>query len=454
MTLKVRLAISYSVILATLLLAMVALATSQRDDLVAQVDSQLLAAAPILAAPPPVPFPGLDIDDPRLEQSVSDLYVARISDDGAVQPIMVGELIDDAPTITLAQLGGIQDRVFVTLDGAGTDTRFRAVVLPSPDGGWAMAALPLTATERTINQLLITLGVVTAIIAVVLGLSALWVIRLGIGPIGQVTDAADRIAAGDTHHRVTVKSSAIEASRLAGAFNVMLDDRDENETKLRRFVADASHELRTPLTSMRGYLDIYAGGGFTDEAQLREAMVRMRYETRRMGELVEDLLLLANLDQGRPLETTEIDVVEVLGDAASDARAMDATHEIEVVPVDHDRLVVHADDMRLRQAVAAILHNAVVHTPPGTHIAMSAARDEHRTTITISDDGPGLEPEVAARIFDRFYRGDPARTRHRGGSELGLAIASSLVEAQGGDIELDTAPGQGCRFHVHLPSEH
>lgn len=197
----------------------------------------------------------------------------------------------------------------------------------------------------------------------------------------------------------------------------------------------------------------WAGGGFTDEAQLREAMVRMRYETRRMGELVEDLLLLANLDQGRPLETIEIDLVEVLRDAASDARAMDATHEISVAHADDDRLVVHADDMRFRQAIAAILHNAVVHTPPGTHIAMSATRDERRATITISDDGPGLDPEVAAHIFDRFYRGDPARSRHRGGSGLGLAIASSLVEAQGGDIMLDTAPGRGCRFQVHLPNE-
>lgn len=452
MTLKARIAIGYTVILASLVLAMVVLARNQREDLVSQVDMQLLAAAPLVASSPFQGPPPVQIDRAPPQPSVSDLYIAQVTEKGDVRPFVVGELLDDTPAITPTDLRAAGDRGLITVNGTSSSTRFRAIVVNRPDGGWGVAAVPLTATERTINKLLITLGTVTLIIAAALGLSAIWVIRLGIRPIGRVTDAADRIAAGDTAHRVAVSGPATEAGRLARAFNVMLDDRDEDEARLRQFIADASHELRTPLTSIRGYLDIYADGGFPNQAILDEAMRRMRKEALRMNDLVDELLLLASLDQGRPLDPTDVDVIEVLRDAATDAQAMDADHPIEVLHTSSEHLVLPADDMRLRQVIASLVHNAIVHTPSGTRIMLRADRRASHVDISIADEGPGLEPEFAQHVFDRFVRGDPARARQGGGSGLGLSIASSLIHAHGGRIFLRTTPGEGCCFHIELPT--
>lgn len=452
MSLKARIAIGYTVILACLVLAMVVLATNQREDLEAQVDTQLLAAAPLVVAPPPPNLPPIGGDRSPLEQSLSDIYVAQVSGQGDVHPLVVGELLEDTPTFAVADLQGAGDRGLITVTGTKTGTRFRAIVMHRPDGTWGVAAMPLTATERTINQLLITLSAVTLITAAVLGFSAFWVIRLGIRPIARVTEAADRIATGDTAHRVAMSGSATEADRLARAFNVMLDDRDENEAKLRQFVADASHELRTPLTSIRGYLDIYASGGFSDQEHIDDGMRRMRSEARRMDNLVEELLLLASLDQGRPLHPTNVDVIDVLRDAATDAQAIDAGHPIEVLHDAHEHLTMRADDMRLRQVIASLIHNAIVHTPSATTITLRADQRPNHVHISVVDDGPGLDPELAQHVFDRFVRGDPARTRHRGGSGLGLAIARSLVKAHDGTISVASTPGHGCSFHIELPT--
>jgi signal transduction histidine kinase len=220
-------------------------------------------------------------------------------------------------------------------------------------------------------------------------------------------------------------------------------ERAANEEKLRQFVADASHELRTPLTSIRGYAELWQAGGLRDPDELGEGMRRMEQEARRMGVLVDDMLLLARLDQGRPLEAAPLAFDQLVGDAVRDARAVEPDRPIDLVA---DPVTVTGDDHRLRQVVSNLLANAGIHTPPGTpvHVRLQAAGD--RVRLEVADEGPGLEPEEVARIFERFYRGDPAR----GGSGLGLSIVAAVVEAHGGRVSVDSAPGAGTRFVVDL----
>ena len=224
--------------------------------------------------------------------------------------------------------------------------------------------------------------------------------------------------------------------------------RAADEEKLRRFVADASHELRTPLTSIRGYADLWRAGGLRGSGEVDDAMRRMEQEARRMGLLVDDMLLLARLDQGRPLEVAALALDRLVDDAVRDARAIEPDRPIHLVA---DPVTVGGDDHRLRQVVGNLLANARLHTPPGTPVHVSVRAVGDRVRLEVADEGAGLEPEVAARVFERFFRGDPARTRASGGSGLGLSIVAAVAEAHGGRVSVDTAPGAGARFVVELP---
>jgi two-component system OmpR family sensor kinase len=355
-------------------------------------------------------------------------------------------LLDDEPALTLADVVDLPPASTISVDGRRSGSRFRVLVLHRPeDPWWGVIALPLAETEAAINRLALTLGTAAAAIVAALVLIGWWIVRLGLRPIARVTDAAEH------DHRVSLDDGRTEAGRLGRAFNRLLDDRDAAEARLRQFVADAAHELRTPLTSITGYLDVHAGGGFRQPGALESVLGRMRGESRRMAELVEDLLLLANLDHGRPLDRDEVTVADVLADAADDGRAVQPARALAVEPVAAG-LTVTADERRLREVVAELVHNALAHTPPDAPVVLRGAVEHDDVVVTVEDAGPGLEPEVAARVFDRFYRGDASRSRSAGGSGLGLAIARALVEAQGGSLSLDTAPGRGCRFSVRLPT--
>src|SRR5688572_5006599 len=227
--------------------------------------------------------------------------------------------------------------------------------------------------------------------------------------------------------------------------------RAADEEKLRRFVADASHELRTPLTSIRGYAELWRAGGLRGSGDVDDAMRRMEQEARRMGLLVDDMLLLARLDQGRPLELAPLALDRLVDDAVRDARAVEPDRPIDLVA---DPVTVGGDDHRLRQVVGNLLANARLHTPPGTPVHVSVRAVGDRVRLEVADEGAGLEPDVAARVFERFFRGDPARTRASGGSGLGLSIVAAVAEAHGGQVSVDTAPGAGARFVVELPLTH
>jgi two-component system OmpR family sensor kinase len=298
--------------------------------------------------------------------------------------------------------------------------------------------------------------VATVIVLAVLALAAWWVIRLGVRPIKQMTETATAIAGGELSHRVPDVGPGTEAGELGVALNQMLgrieqafQEREQSEERLKQFVADASHELRTPVTTIRGYGELYRLGGLEDQAQLDEAMRRTEQEAIRMGGLVDDLLHLARLDQGRPIEHEPVDIAFLARDAARDAQAVDPDRALDVDPDGAHR--GRGDESRLRQVLANLVTNALVHTEPGTPITVRARRVGDDAVVEVIDRGAGMPPDVAARAFERFYRADPSRSRHRGGTGLGLAIVEATVAAHGGTVALDTAPGRGTTVRVVLP---
>jgi two-component system OmpR family sensor kinase len=268
-----------------------------------------------------------------------------------------------------------------------------------------------------------------------------------------------------------------EVGRLTTALNGMLSRIEQSfraqqaseeqarasEGRMRRFVADASHELRTPLTSIRGFAELYRQGAVSNPEDTRRLMERIESEGARMGLLVEDLLQLARLDQQRPLTITPVDLAEVAGDAVHDARALqpDRPLSLHLDEALSEVPVVLGDEARLRQVVGNLVTNALVHTPPTAAVTVrlsdeppagdGGADDGGVVVLQVADEGPGMAPEDAARVFERFYRVDASRSRAEGGTGLGLAIVSALVAAHGGTIHLDTAAGRGATFTVRLP---
>jgi two-component system OmpR family sensor kinase len=228
-----------------------------------------------------------------------------------------------------------------------------------------------------------------------------------------------------------------------------LEAKARSEDRLRRFVADASHELRTPLTALRGYADLYRAGGLADDAAMEQAMRRIGTESKRMSALVEDLLLLARLDQGRPIRSDRVDISTLASDAVADARSIEPDRPIAADL--RDGLLVTGDEDRLRQVVGNLFANVRVHTPASTPVEVRLGSENGHAVLDVIDHGPGIAPEHAERVFDRFYRADPGRSRDRGGSGLGLAIAASVLEAHGGTVAHRATPGGGATFTVTLP---
>jgi two-component system OmpR family sensor kinase len=301
-----------------------------------------------------------------------------------------------------------------------------------------------------------------------LGVAAWLIIKHDLRPLEAMADTADVIAAGDLSQRVEPAEPRTEVGRLGLSLNAMLAqievafaERAATEEKLRRFLADASHELRTPLTSIRGYAEVFERGAKDDPEDLATAMRRIEEESKRMGVMVDELLLLARLGEGREPEREPVDLARVVSDAVGDARAADAARDISLdAPAE---LVVTGDEHQLRQVVANLLGNARKHTPAGCPVQVrlrAEGADDGRADATgkagaavleVADEGPGLTPEIAAKVFEPFYRADKSRTRQSGGAGLGLAIVAAIVEAHGGSVALRTQAGQGATFSVRLP---
>ena len=345
-----------------------------------------------------------------------------------------------------------------TVPGSGGVNQFRVQAVPLDSTGDALlvVAIPLTDVQSTLNSLLFVEGLSS--LGVLIGLAALawWIIGIGLRPLERMGSTAQDIAGGDLSRRVEPATPRSEIGRLGLALNGMLSqiesafkERTQSEQRLRRFVAAASHELRTPLTSIRGYAELLRRGAADKPEDASLARRRIEEEAIRMSRLVDDMLLLARLDQGRPLERAPVDLTAIARDTCLDAGAVAPQRKITLEA--DGEVVVSGDEMRLRQVVANLVRNALVHTPAGSPIEVGVAQKNGSAVLTVADHGPGLIAGDAARVFEAFYRSDPSRSRDRGGSGLGLSIVAAVVAAHGGDVHARETEGGGATFRVELP---
>ena len=346
-----------------------------------------------------------------------------------------------------------------TIPGADGQPDIRAVARILPSGvGTVVISVALDSVDRTMRGLAGIYFLISLIVIIAIGFVARSLIKLSLKPLNKIEETAAAIADGDLSARLPEVNPNTEVGRLTGSLNTMLSRieesfavRTESENKLRRFVADASHELRTPLTAIRGFAELHRQGAVTGEDKTKELISRIEKESIRMSSLVEDLLLLARLDQSRELTIDPVDINHLVNEAIASAKAAGPSHEI-TLKSSSDEVFVLGDSMRIHQAVSNLLANARTHTPAGTKIEMEILQSESEVQISVSDNGPGLSPEDQTRIFERFFRADPSRARVSGeGSGLGLAIVDAVMKAHGGSVEVLSELNQGAKFTLHFP---
>jgi two-component system OmpR family sensor kinase len=345
-----------------------------------------------------------------------------------------------------------------TVNGTGGVSKYRMTSWAEGafPGQVVVFAIPLTPVESTLSQLLEREALIGVGVLLAIAILALLIIRIGLQPLEKMGEVAQDIAAGDLSRRVEPSSPKTEIGRLGLALNGMLSqieaafaERTESNTRLRRFIADASHELRTPLTSIRGYSELLRGGASKSPTDAEIARRRIEEESVRMSVLVDDMLLIARLDQGRPLEKKPVDLQAIAEDAAADARAVAPQREITLTaPL---QVVVEGDDTRLRQVLGNLVRNAIVHTPQQSAIEIAVSTEDGVGRMSVADHGSGLRAEELDRIFEPFYRADPSRSRDSGGAGLGLSIVSAVVTAHGGHVTVKETSGGGATFEVELP---
>jgi two-component system OmpR family sensor kinase len=299
-----------------------------------------------------------------------------------------------------------------------------------------------------LNHLLTIELFVTLAVLLGIGLPGLWIVRLALRPLSTIGRTADRIAGGDLSHRVDVGPPGTEVGRLGLAFNAMLDRLEGSDRRLRRFVADASHELRIPLAGVRAYAELLERGAASRPDDLARAMAGISRESERMSELVEDLLLLARLDEGQPLERELVDLGELAAEAVETARIVDPGRRLEL---DVKHVDVVGDRARLRRVLDNLLANVRAHTPAGTPARVRVAAENGNAVIEVADRGPGLSEEDLDQVFRRFYRADESRSRENGGVGLGLSIVAAIAAAHDGSVSVDAKPGEGATFRVLVP---
>jgi two-component system OmpR family sensor kinase len=458
-SLRTRLvAITVALAAVGLIVAGVATYAALRSFLVDRVDRTLAASTPGISRALTRGGPGGGASIGQAGQLTPGLYVA-VRDPSGRQ--LFGQALtppgQPAKTPKLpAAIDATNGPVLMTVgaNGGGSGFRVRAEALPFGLGTLILAA-PLADTNDTLDRLAMIELLVAALVLLSIAVVGVVLIRRGLRPLEQIGEDAAAIGAGDLARRVEPDDLETEVGRLGHALNAMLGqievafaERAASEERLRRFVSDASHELRTPVAAVRAYAELFDRGARDRPDDLERAMGGIQREAVRIGVLVEDLLLLARLDQGRPLVREPVDLGEIARDAVDAARVLDPERPLELhvggaVPV-------IGDAQRLRQVVDNLLANVRAHTPPRTPARIGAHVIDSQAVLAVEDDGPGLDAEAAARVFERFYRVDSSRARTAGGSGLGLAIVQAIVEAHGGRVAVTGEPGAGATFTVTL----
>ena len=345
-----------------------------------------------------------------------------------------------------------------TIDGQGDEPDVRAVVQLLPTGlGTVVVANSLAEVDRTLQRLGFFFLILGLLALTAVGLVSRWIIAISLKPLEQVEETAEAIAGGDLSARLPAAKPDTEVGRLTTALNTMLgrieesfEARVNSESKLRRFVADASHELRTPLTAIRGFAELHRQGAVVGEENTKELVGRIEKESIRMSTLVEDLLLLARLDQSREMAQEPVDLNALLTEAVASAKAAGPNHLIEL-SMPSAEVFILGDSQRVHQVVANLLANARTHTPDNSQIKVALEQGIAETIISVSDNGPGLSEDDQERIFERFFRADPSRARTSGeGSGLGLSIVDAVMQAHGGYVSVQSKLGAGATFKLHF----
>ena len=441
---------------------------------VEQVDDQLDSLTTLISRVSETESNGIDATTDRpelLEPGLEALgvpYLVYLDADGNVTTDV------HSPTVEPASLPSHDELRTIAADGDAVDVaaadgsgRWRAIAHPTT--GWdgtVIAAAPLVEADATMDRLRATSMISGVAVLVLLTVVGWFALGRGLWPLRRIERTAAAIADGDLSRRVPdIAPRRTEVGHLSASLNTMLGqleeafaDRAASEARMRTFLSDVSHELRTPLFGIKGSTELYRMGALPEQTDVDEAMERIEQEATRLTALTEDLLLLAQLDEApdAQLDRAPMDLRTLAGDARHDLHALDPTRAIVLTGPGGSGLPgpapVDADEARLRQVVANLVGNAVTHTPPGTPVRIGVGTDDGRAVLEVADDGPGMTAEHAGHVFDRFYRANRSRNRSAGASAgLGLAIARSLARAHDGDIELETALGDGARFRLVLP---
>ncbi|MBM6402234.1 sensor histidine kinase [Phycicoccus sonneratiae] len=387
--------------------------------------------------------------------------VLQSGDQQAVPKLPTGSSVSPAVPLLDADDPRVTDQEPFTVGSQESRLRWRFIAARvSGTDAVVAVGVPLEPVSHTVTRLLVStalLGTVALVLSLVLGHFA---VRRAFRPLRRIEDTAAAIAEGDLTQRVPVRQADDEVTSLSRSLNVMLSQvessfavREASEDRMRQFVADASHELRTPLATVRGYAELYRQGAVRDPEAVGSAMARIEAESGRMGELVEDLLTLARLDEEPEVEHTDVDLTVLAADAVADARARAPERRISLVGLTGgvEPTVVRGSEARLRQVVTNLVANALRHTPTGTPVEVVVGHEGDESVLQVRDHGPGVPPDIATKVFERFFRVDPSRGRGQGGGTgLGLAIVAAIVAGHRGRVGVAETPGGGATFVVRF----
>lgn len=466
LSLRARLS-AITVVLLVLALAVSSIAAVMllRGSLTQQIDRQLRDAAEELPESAMNQWSG---DPGGLSNRPTDYFFAlwdlEGQESGRSYPTTAGGAQPQIPSLD-AVVDLAANEQYATVDSAqGASTRWRIAAFaihnqPSQDVlGWVVVALPMTSADRTVGAMTRTVVLVGGGVVLLTGILGSMAMERSLRSLRRMDHTARAVATGDLSQRVDVDDPHTETGRLGTTFNIMVSNlelafaqQEQSEARMRQFVSDASHELRTPLASIRGYGELYRMGAVPAD-EVATTVGRMENEAARMGELVNDLLALARLNERQGLDLGPVDLGTIARDGVGDLGALDPTRPTELIAP--EPVVIDADESKIRQLIMNLIGNTVQHTAPGTAVEVEVRwHNQHTAILKIRDHGHGISAEDGQRIFERFYRPDSARDRSQGGTGLGLAIVATIVTAHGGRVFHEPTPGGGATMVVMLPAQ-